>query len=286
MSFFPLPPLVSTAWLAERLGDAGIVILDTSWYLPTTGRDARLEHRAGHIPDALFFDLDQASDTSTALPHMLASEVAFAAYAGGLGIGSGTVVVAYDGSGANMSAARVWWMLRAYGHQAVAVLDGGMGKWRAEGRPVETGDGRMPGPTVFKALLDRTVVRDLDQVRDILTTRSAQVVDLRSDGRFAGTEPEPRPGIPSGHMPGALNLPYTSLVGPDGTVLPDDELRERITRAGITPDRPIVATCGSGTSACNLLLALQRLGYGTGALYDGSWTEWASRGMPVARSET
>lgn len=283
MSFFPLPPLVSTAWLAERLGDPGLVILDTSWHLPTTGRAARQEFGAGHIPGALFFDLDHASESATALPHMLPSEAAFAAYAGALGIDSGTAVVVYDDTGANMSAARVWWMLRAYGHQGVAVLDGGMGKWRAEGRPVETGEGRVPRPARFHARLDRSIVRDLDQVRDLLTTRSAQVVDLRSTGRFAGTEPEPRPGLPSGHMPGALNLPYTELVQADGTALPADELRARLGRAGIDLSRPVVVTCGSGVSACNLLLALERLGSAPGALYDGSWTEWTSRGMPVAR---
>jgi thiosulfate/3-mercaptopyruvate sulfurtransferase len=283
MSFFPLSPLVSTPWLADRLGDPGIVILDTSWYLPTAGRDARQEFRTGHIPGAIFFDLDEASDSSAVLPHMLPTEEAFAAYAGALGIGSDTAVVAYDGTGANGSAARVWWMFRAYGHERVAVLDGGIGKWRAEGRPVEPGDGRAPPQTVFRARLDRSIVRDLEQVRDLLTTRRAQVVDLRSMGRFAGAEPEPRPGVPSGHMPGALNLPYTELVRPDGTVLPDDELRARLAGAGIDPNRPIVVTCGSGVSACNLLLALERLGCPPGALYDGSWTEWTSRGMPVVQ---
>jgi thiosulfate/3-mercaptopyruvate sulfurtransferase len=281
MSFLPLPPLVSTAWLAERLGNPGLVILDTSWYLPTAGRDALQEFRAGHIPGAMFFDLDEASDGATALPHMLPTEEAFATYAGGLGIGRDTAVVVYDGTGANGSAARVWWMLRAYGHQGVAVLDGGIGKWRSEGRPVETGEGRALRPVVFPARLYRSIVRDLDQVKDLLTTRRAQVVDLRSAGRFAGAEPEPRPGVPSGHMPGAVNLPYTELVQPDGTVLPDDELRARLARAGIDVNRPVVVTCGSGVSACNLLLALERLGSAPGALYDGSWTEWTSRGMPV-----
>lgn len=284
MSFFPLSPLVSTAWLAERLGQSGLVILDTSWYLPALGRDADGEYRAGHIPGALFFDLDLASDSNTPLPHMLPGDAEFAAYAGGLGVGNQSVVVAYDGSGTNMSAARVWWMFRAFGHEAVAVLDGGLGKWRAEGRPLALGEARS-APAVFRGRLDRSGVRDLGDVRDMLASGNAQVVDLRSAGRFTGAEPEPRPGLPSGHMPGAVSLPHTELVRPDGTALAESELRERIIRAGVRFDRPVVATCGSGTSACNLLLALHRLGYGAGQLYDGSWTEWAGRGMPVVQGE-
>jgi thiosulfate/3-mercaptopyruvate sulfurtransferase len=283
MPVFPLSPLVSTAWLAERLGEPGMVILDTSWYLPGAGRDARNEFLGGHIPGALYFDLDAASDRSTVLPHMLAGDEDFAACVGALGIGPDTLVVAYDATGANGSAARVWWMLRAYGHPRVTVLDGGFGKWRAEGRSLEAGAGRIPQPAAFEASLNRALVRDLDQVRDLLTTRRAQVVDARSAGRFAGAEPEPRPGIPSGHMPGAVNLPYTDLVRPDGTVLPEAALRERLARAGLDLERPIVATCGSGTSACALLLALALLGGPEGTLYDGSWTEWAGRGMPIVR---
>ncbi len=282
MSIFPHFPLVSTDWLADRLGQPGLVILDTSWYLPTLSRNGAAEYRAGHIPGARFFDLDLASDSNTPLPHMLPGEAEFARYVGGLGVGNGSMVVVYDGSGTNVSAARAWWMLRAFGHEAVAMLDGGLGKWRREGRPVEPGE--VPAvPAVFRARLDRSRVRNLDQVRDLLASGDAQVVDVRSPGRFSGDEPEPRPGLPSGHMAGAINLPYTELVRPDGTALTDDQLRERITRAGIRFDRPVVATCGSGTSACNLLHALQRLGHDAASLYDGSWTEWAGRGMPVAR---
>lgn len=281
MPLFPLAPVVATEWLAERLGATGLAVLDTSWYLPTSGRNAREEYLAGHIPGAAYFDLDAASDSASPLPHMLPSPAEFGGYVGGLGIGNDTTVIVYDGSGANMSAARVWWMFRAFGHQNVALLDGGIGKWRKEGRPLETGEARL-SKRVFTPHPDGAGVRTLEEVARALETGEAQVVDQRSAGRFSGTEPEPRPGLRSGHMPGALNLPYTELVGPDGTVLPDEALRARIREAGIRLDRPIIATCGSGTSACNLLLALDRLGHRDHALYDGSWTEWASRGMPVA----
>jgi thiosulfate/3-mercaptopyruvate sulfurtransferase len=261
-----------------------LVILDTSWYLPTSGRNPVDEYRAGHIPGARFFDLDLASDPATTLPHMLPTEAAFEACVGSLGIDNRTAVVVYDGSDANLSAARVWWMFRAFGHEAVAVLDGGLGRWRAEGRPVEPGESGAV-PATFRARLDCSWVRELPEVRDSLAQGSAQVVDLRPAGRFSGAEPEPRPGVPSGHIPGALSLPYTELVRADGTSLSDEELRDRLTRAGIRLDRPVIALCGSGTSACNLLLALDRLGFRAHALYDGSWTEWAQSGMPVARGE-
>jgi len=275
-----MPSLVSTAWLAGRLGQAGLVILDTSWYLPTSGRDARAEFAAAHLPGARFFDLDAASDHTSALPHMLPPEEAFAAYAGSLGVGAGSAVVVYDGSGTNLSAARVWWMFRAYGHEAVALLDGGLPRWRAEGRPLEAGT-RAVTPAPFEARLDRRQVREAREVAAALADGSAQVVDCRPAGRFEGREPEPREGIPSGHMPGARNLPYGDLVGPDGTLLPPTALRARLAAAGIDPARPVIASCGSGTSACSLLLALEQLGAAPGALYDGSWTEWAGSGRPV-----
>ncbi|HEY7683474.1 MAG TPA: 3-mercaptopyruvate sulfurtransferase [Gemmatimonadales bacterium] len=281
MPFVPLPPLVSTDWLAERLGRPGFVILDTSWYLPTSGRLATQEYLAGHVPGAVFFDLDAASDRASPLPHMLPSAMAFAAYVGGLGVGTDDTVVVFDGSGSNLSAARVWWMFRAFGHPRVALLDGGIAKWRAEGRPMEAGEVVL-APKVFQAS-DPGGVRDLRAVEGALAREDAQVVDLRPAGRFAGTEPEPRPGIPSGHMPGAISLPYPELVRADGTMLDPDGLRSVLARAGVRLDRPIIATCGSGTSACALLLALHRLGHEANALYDGSWTEWAGGGMPVAR---
>lgn len=280
MPSFPLSPLVPTGWLADRLGDPGLLILDTSWYLPNTGRDARAEYLAGHVPGAVYFDLDIASDAASQLPHMLPDDGEFARFLGSLGIQNTSAVVVYDGSGGNLSAARVWWMLRAFGHDRVWLLDGGLGKWRGEGRPVQAGEIVRP-PQVFRARLDRRRVRNLNDVSNALASGEAQVVDTRSRGRFAGSDPEPRPGLPSGHMPGALNLPYLDLVNADGTMLSDAALRTRVDAAGIKPDLPVIATCGSGTSACNLLLALHRLGYDGGVLYDGSWTEWAGRGMPI-----
>ncbi len=284
MAFFPPSPLVTTGWLANRLGDPGLVILDTSWYLPSTCRDARAEYRTAHIPGTAYFDLDAASDRDSALPHMLPNEAEFGRYVGGLGVQNDSAIVVYDGSGGNLSAARVWWMFRAFGHDRVALLDGGFGKWQVEGRPVQSGEvGR--APRMFEAHLDRRRVRDLDDVRRALESGDVQVVDVRAAGRFAGTDPEPRPGLVSGHMPGALNLPYTELVDGDGTMLSDEALRAKVVTAGIQLDRPLIATCGSGTSACNLLLALHRLGHEDAFLYDGSWTEWAGRGMPIEGSD-
>ncbi len=279
---FPPSPLVSTVWLAGQLTRPDLVILDTSWYLPVTGRVAREEYRAGHIPGAVFFDLDQASDPESSLPHMLPTEARFAAYAGGLGLAPGSEVVVYDGSGNNLSAARAWWMFRVFGHERVVLLDGGLGKWRAEGRPLESGE-TVRQPASFRVRLNRSAVRDRSEVHRALASGGAQVVDVRSAGRFAGAEPEPRPGLPAGHMPGALSLPYTGLVHPDGTSLEPEELRRALTTAGVSLDRPVIASCGSGVTACNLLLALHRLGHPDSALYDGSWTEWASSGLPVAK---
>jgi thiosulfate/3-mercaptopyruvate sulfurtransferase len=272
----PLPPVVSTAQLAEQLGDPSLRVLDASWSLPTAGRDPRREYREGHLPGAVFFDLDAASDHDTALPHMLPSAEAFARHAGALGVGDEHVVVVYDGSGTNLSAARVWWMFRAFGHAAVAVLDGGVRKWVAEGRPLEPGEVALP-PARLTARLDERAVRDLDAVRELVRTGAAQVVDMRPAGRFHGRDPEPRPGLRGGHVPGSVNLPFTELVQPDGTVLPPDALRARLAAAGVRLDRPVVATCGSGTSACALLLNLDRLGVRDAALYDGSWAEWGGR---------
>lgn len=260
-------------------------MLDASWYLPAAGRDARAEHRAARLPGARYFDLDAASEPHSSLPHMLPTAADFGAYAGSLGVGSDDQVIVYDGSGNNLSAARAWWMFRAFGHRAVALLDGGLGRWRAEGRPIVQGEEPPAVPRVCAARLEPTLVRTAAQVAEALLSGSAQVVDVRSAGRFTGRDPEPRPGLPSGHMPGARNLPYTELVDGDGLVLPPDRLRERLRAAGIEAGRPVIATCGSGTTACNLLLALERLGQGGAALYDGSWTEWAGSGRPVTTGE-
>jgi thiosulfate/3-mercaptopyruvate sulfurtransferase len=276
--------LVSTGWLADRVGTEGLRVVDGSWYLPNSGRDARAEYLAGHLPGAVFFDLDAISDGRSALPHMLPSARQFAEQVGALGIGAGDEVVVYDGSGANMSAARVWWMFRAFGHVRVAVLDGGLPKWRTEGRMLERGDVSLPAARFTAGEIAEGAVRDLASVLRSRERGDEQIVDMRSAGRFSGEEPEPRPGLRGGHIPGSRNLPYNSLVQADGTLLPSEALRHRITAAGVDPGRRIVATCGSGVSACALILALHRLGHDRVALYDGAWAEWGGRDdTPVER---
>ena len=273
----PTSPLVSTDWLAERLGDPAVRVLDASWYLPSAGRDARAEYRAGHVPGAVFLDLEAACAADAALPHTLPSPDDFARYAGGtLGVGDAHAVVVYDASGTNFSAARAWFTFRYFGHARVAVLDGGLGKWRAEGRPLEAGEATA-APATFTARPRPALVRDLDEVRARLADGAARVVDVRGADRFGGRVPEPRPGVRSGHMPGAVNLPYPELVRADGTALPEPELRARLAAAGVDPTQPTIATCGSGVTACNLLLHLERLGARDAALYDGSWSEWGAR---------
>jgi thiosulfate/3-mercaptopyruvate sulfurtransferase len=244
--------------------------------LPGSGRDAAAEYVASHIPGAIFFDLDASSDAATPLPHMLPAEAAFAARMSSLGLSDSDEIVIYDGSGANLSAARVWWMFRTFGHELVAVLDGGIGKWRAEKYPLESGLVSLP-PGQFSARFDPRAVRNLSAMWANLISRREQVADTRPASRFAGRSPEPRPGLRAGHLPGSRNLPYTELVGPDGTILPEEQLRRRFAAAGIDLSQPIVATCGSATSACALVLTLAHLGHYQTAVYDGAWSEWGGR---------
>jgi thiosulfate/3-mercaptopyruvate sulfurtransferase len=272
----PLPSLVSTEWLDARLGGPGLRVVDGSWYLPASGRDPAAEYASGHIPGAVFFDLDASSDRASPLPHMLPDAESFARRMCALGLSDTDDLVVYDGSGVNLSAPRVWWTFRVFGHARVAVLDGGIAKWRREGRPLETGI-VAAAPGRFTARLDRTAVRDLKGVRANLESGAEQVVDMRSTGRFTGATPEPRAGLRGGHVPGSVNLPFEELMADDGTLLPRDALRRRIALAGIDPARPIVATCGSGTSACALAYALHVLGHDGVSVYDGSWTEWGGR---------
>ena len=270
-----LPAVVSTEWLAKHLGEPDLRVVDGTWHMPQLRRDARAEFVAEHIPGAVFFDIDGIADHATSLPHMLPTAEAFAEAVGALGIGSDDRVVVYDVRGV-ISAARVWWTFRAFGHDAVAVVDGGLRAWKAEGRPIATGE---PSPTRrrFHGSFRPELVRDLAAVRANLGTRAEQIVDARSPGRFAGTEPEPRAGLRGGHVPGSVNVPYETLYRPDGTLLPPDALRAAFTTAGVDLGKPITTTCGSGVTASVLALGLHLLGRSDVAVYDGSWTEWGGR---------
>jgi thiosulfate/3-mercaptopyruvate sulfurtransferase len=267
--------IVTTEWLAAHLRDPDLRVLDGTWHMPQLQRDPRAEFAQGHIPGAAFFDIDAIADHGTSLPHMLPTALEFAAAVGALGLGSSDRIVVYDVRGV-VSAARVWWTFRAFGHDAVAVLDGGLRKWQAENRPVESGQPK-PAARAFTARLRPELVRDVEAMRANVASRAAQVLDARSRGRFHGTEPEPRAGLRGGHIPGSLNLPYETLYRPDGTLKPPDELRGAVTASGIDLGRPIVTTCGSGVTASVLALALHQLGRSDVAVYDGSWSEWGGR---------
>lgn len=277
----PSDALVSTEWLAERLKAPDVRVVDATWFLPNAGRDARAEYAAAHIPGAVFFDMDEIADTSSPLPHTVPSAEKFSARARRLGLGDGVKVVAYDNN-RFVASARAWWMFRLFGHRDVAVLDGGLAKWLAEGRPVDDAPVR-PAERHLTARQNNLLLRELDQVRANLTAKREQLVDARAPGRFRGAEPEPRPGLRGGHVPGSGNLFYGDLVAADGTLKPPRELARAFEAAGVDIDRPVVTTCGSGVSAAVLNLALYRLGRPDAALYDGSWTEWASQpDTPVA----
>ena len=269
--------LVSTEWLAANLGNTEVRIVDAS--LAPAGdeeRDVRAEFAARHIPGAVFFDLDEIADRESALPHMMPDAETFAASVGALGIGNETRVVVYDSHGL-FSAGRAWWMFRAFGHDNVAILNGGFPKWLREERATESG-APQPPPARFDARLDPGMVKDFDQVLANIESREAQVIDARGSPRFTASVPEPRAGLRGGHIPGSVNLPYGDLLKPaDVTLLAAPELAKAFSQAGAELARPVIATCGSGVTAAALVFALHLLGKDDAAVYDGSWSEWGGR---------
>jgi len=264
--------LVSTDWLARHLRDPDLRVLDASWYLPGSARDAKAEYEAAHIPGARFFDIDEISDQRSSLPHMAPPPEKFISRMRGMGVGDGHQVVVYDGSGL-FSAARVWWTFRLMGKMDVAVLDGGLPKWQAEGREVED---MPPIPRDRHMTVSRQnhLVKDVTQVAHAAKLAEAEIIDARSAARFKGEVAEPRPGLRSGHIPGSKNLPYGDLLRPDGTLKSPAALKAAFEAAGVDLTRPAITTCGSGVTAAILSLALERIGHRNHALYDGSWAEW------------
>ncbi len=270
------PSLVSTEWLAEQIESSPTLrVADASWHMPASGRDAKAEYAARRIPGALFFDIDALSDDKTSLPHMIPPHEKFALAMRRLGMGDGRHVVVYDAQGI-FSAARAWWMFRFFGHSEVSVLDGGFPKWLAEGRPVEEGEPLLARERHYTGRTSLNLVRDVTQVAKAAKLGTEQIVDARSAGRFEGAEPEPRPGLRAGHIPGSRNVPFSTLLNPDGTMKPPAELKAVFEAAGVDLARPIITSCGSGVTAAVVSLALSRLGHTENALYDGSWAEWGS----------
>lgn len=267
------PYIVSTAWLGEHFNAPDVAIIDASWYLPAQKRDAKAEFAARRIPGAQFFDIDEIADTASPLPHMLPSPEKFASRMRKLGIGDGKKVIAYDGGGL-FSAARAWWMFRVFGHDDVAVLDGGFPKWEAKLRPIEDGPPRRPQERHFTARYRPMMVRDRHEVESAAKDASAVIADARSPARFRGEEQETRPGVRSGHIPGARNVHYATLLQPDGTLKTPADIAKVFADSGIDLAKPVITSCGSGVTAAILTLGLTLAGARDHALYDGSWTEW------------
>ncbi len=286
MSYANPESLVSTEWLAAHLDAPDIRVVDGSFKLPGVTPTARQDYDARHIPGAVFFDIDEIADEANPLPHMLPSPEKFAARMRKLGIGDGHRVVVYDSAGL-MSAGRVWWMLRVFGHGDVAILNGGLPKWLAEGHPT-TDDVPPARERHFTARLNTLLVRDKEQLLENLTSGREQVLDARSRGRFSGTAPEPRAGLRGGHIPGSLNLPYDELTDPrTRMLLPAEALAARFAASGLERGKPVVTSCGSGVTACALAFALHLIGWPDAAVYDGSWSEWGLPGdTPVVAEQT
>jgi thiosulfate/3-mercaptopyruvate sulfurtransferase len=276
--------LIETEELARELHAPDFVILDASWHMPNDGRDAHAEYLAEHIPGALFFDIDEIADLKSQFPHMLPPPEKFSSRMRSMGIGDGSRIVIYDSTGL-FSAPRAWWTFRVMGVQDVTVLNGGLPKWKHEGRPLETGEPSARTPRHFTARRNADLVRDLSDMKALLKDRSAEIVDARGAERFAGKAPEPRPGLRSGHIPGSHNLPYASLITKDGTLKPAREVERLFEEAGVDLNRPVVASCGSGITASVLALALAEIGHRRTSVYDGSWSEWgADQSLPVETS--
>lgn len=266
--------LVSTDWLADHLKDPDLRIFDASWYLPDMKRDARAEYEAAHIPGARYFDIDDISDQRSALPHTVPPPEKFISRMRAMGVGDGHQVVVYDGAGL-FSAARVWWLFRLMGKTDIAVLDGGFGKWKAEGRPVEDMPPLMRDRHITVSRQNH-LIRDVTQVAAASKLGDHEIVDARSPGRFRGEEPEPRAGMRSGHIPGSKNVHYRTLLNDDGTMKSPPELKRVFEAAGVELSKPVITSCGSGVTAAILSLALERIGHRDHSLYDGSWSEWGA----------
>lgn len=270
----PKEALVSTEWLADHLEAPDVRVIEATWFFPATGKKGRDEYDAGHIPGAVFFDLDDIADSDDPLPHMLPSPAKFASKVRKLGLSNGNRIIVYDRASGSSAAARVWWMFRAFGHHEISLLDGGMAKWQAEHRPIED-QPPVARDRHFMPHFDESLVRSKSQMLENLASKQDTVIDARSAGRFKGQEKEPWPHIKVGHIPGSLNLPWPELIDPESkTFLPVEQIRAKFAAAGITGDKPIVASCGSGVTACMLAFGLHLTGRSDVAIYDGSWAEW------------